>query len=87
MEAAKDKSAKVYKTKQQRSAEAARKNEIKRIENEIDALQAQVDALTEEIASEEVYSDYELMNKKCIEIENLKNKIEESFDRLVELDS
>lgn len=85
-EAAKDKSAKVYKTKQQRSAEAARKNEMKRIENEIDGLQAQIDALTEEIASEEVYSDYELMNRKCAEIEALKNKIDENFDRLVELD-
>lgn len=85
-EAAKDKSAKVYKTKQQRSAEAARKNEMKRIENEIDGLQARIDALTEEIASEEVYSDYELMNRKCAEIEALKNKIDENFDRLVELD-
>lgn len=85
-EAAKDKSAKVYKTKQQRSAEAARKNEMKRLENEIEELQSQIDALTEEIASEEVYSDYELMNRKCAEIETLKNKIDENFDRLVELD-
>lgn len=85
-EASRDKSAKVYKTKQQRSAEAARKNEMKRIENEIDGLQAQIDALTEEIASEEVYSDYELMNRKCAEIEALKNEIDENFDRLVELD-
>lgn len=85
-EAAKDKSTKVYKTKQQRSAEAARKNEMKRLENEIELLQSQIDALTEEIASEEVYSDYELMNRKCTEIETLKNKIDENFDRLVELD-
>lgn len=85
-EAAKDKSAKVYKTKQQRSAEAARKNEMKRIEKEIDQLQAQIDALTEEISQEEIYSDYELMNKKCAEIEQLKNKIDENFDLLVELD-
>lgn len=83
---AKDKSVKVYKTKQQRSAEAARKNEIKRLENEIDEFQAQIDALTEEISSEEVYSDYELMNKKCSEIEHLKNRIDENFDLLVELD-
>lgn len=85
-EAAKDKSAKIYKTKQQRSAEAARKNEMRRLENEIDAFQAQIDALAEEIALEEVYSNYELMNKKCAEIETLKNKIDENFDRLVELD-
>lgn len=85
-QAAKDKSAKVYKTKQQRSAEAARKNEIRRIENEIEAMQQQIDALTEEISHEDVYSDYELMNKKCAEIDELKNKIDEYFDILVELD-
>lgn len=86
-QAAKDKSAKVYKTKQQRSAEAARKNEIKRIENEIEAMQQQIDTLTEEISHEDVYSDYELMNKKCAEIDELKNKIDEYFDILVELDA
>ncbi|MCD7811330.1 MAG: ABC-F type ribosomal protection protein [Ruminococcus sp.] len=86
-EAAKSKSNKVYRTKQQRSAEAARKNEMKRLENEIDELQAQIDALTEEISSEAVYSDYELMNEKCTEIERLKNKIDEDFELLVELDS
>ena len=86
-QAAKDKSAKVYKTKQQRSAEAARKNEIRRIENEIEAMQQQIDTLTEEISHEDVYSDYELMNKKCAEIDELKNKIDEYFDILVELDA
>lgn len=86
-EAAKSNSNKVYRTKQQRSAEAARKNEMKRLENEIDELQAQIDALTEEISSEAVYSDYELMNEKCTEIERLKNKIDEDFELLVELDS
>lgn len=86
-EAAKSKSNKVYRTKHQRSAEAARKNEMKRLENEIDELQAQIDALTEEISSEAVYSDYELMNEKCTEIERLKNKIDEDFELLVELDS
>lgn len=86
-EAAKEKSAKTYRNKQQRSADAARKNEMKRLEKEIDELQAQIDALTEEISHEEVYSDYELMNRKCAEIEELKQKIEEDFDMLVELDS
>lgn len=86
-EAAKEKSAKTYRNKQQRSADAARKNEMKRLEKEIDDFQAQIDALTEEISHEEVYSNYELMNRKCAEIEELKQKIEEDFDMLVELDS
>ena len=82
-EAAKDKSAKAYRSKQQRSADAARRNEIKRLESEIDEFQAKIDALTEEIALEEVYTDYELMNSKCAEIERLKNMIDVNFDRLV----
>ena len=40
---------KTYRSKQQRSADAARKNEMRRLEKEIDDLQAQIDALTEEI--------------------------------------
>lgn len=83
---AKEKNSKTYRTKQQRSAEAARKNEMKMIENEIEELQSKVDSLTEEIASEDVYSDYNLMNQKCAEIDKLKSTIEELFERLVELD-
>ena len=85
-EAAKEKSVKGYRSKQQRSADAARKNEMKRLEKEIDDLQAQIDSLTEEIGREEVYSDYELMNRKCAEIEELKQRIDADFELLIELD-
>ena len=85
-EVAKEKSAKNYRSKQQRSADAARKNEMRRLEKEIDDLQAQIDSLTEEIGREEVYSDYELMNSKCAEIEELKQRIDEDFELLIELD-
>ncbi len=85
-EAAKEKSAKTYRSKQQRSADAARKNEMRRLEKEIDELQARIDALNEEISHEEVYSDYELMNSKCTEIEQLKQQIDDDFEKLIELD-
>ncbi|MDE6665150.1 MAG: ATP-binding cassette domain-containing protein [Ruminococcus sp.] len=85
-ELAKEKAVKTYRSKQQRSADAARKNEMKRLEKEIDDLQAEIDALIEEISKEEVYSNYELMNFKCSEIEQLKQKIDENFDKLVELE-
>lgn len=85
-EAAKDKQAKTYRSKQQRSADAARKNEMRRLEKEIDEFQKQIDALTEEIGREEVYSDYELMSAKCAEIDELKRKIDENFEKLIELD-
>ena len=85
-EAAKEKQAKTYRNKQQRSADAARKNEMRRLEKEIDEFQAKIDVLSEEITREEVYSDYELMNAKCREIDELKGKIDENFEKLIELD-
>lgn len=85
-EAAKEKSEKNYRSKQQRSADAARKNEMRRLEKEIDELQAKIDAFTEEIGREEAYSDYELMNAKCAEIDELKQRIDENFELLIELD-
>lgn len=86
-EAARDKQVKAYRSKQQRSADAARKNEMRRLEKEIDEFQAKIDELTAEIAKEEVYTDYELMNRKCAEIDSLKQRIDENFDKLIELDS
>ena len=83
--AAKEKSAKAYKSKEQRRAEAQIKNRIRELESSIDELQKQLDILQEEITKEEVYSDFNLMNEKCNEIERLKNKIDECFDEIVEL--
>lgn len=85
-EAAKEKNERTYRSKQQRSADAARKNEMRRLEKEIDELQARIDLLTEEIGKEEVYSDYELMSSKCAEIDSLKQQIDEDFEKLIELD-
>ena len=85
-EAAKEKQVKTYRSKQQRSADAARKNEMRRLEKEIDELQAKIDALSEEITKEKVYSDYELMNSKCAEIDALKQKMDENFELLIEME-
>lgn len=59
---------------------------MKRLEKEIDSFQAEINALTEEISKEEVYSNYELMNEKCTRIEELKQQIEENFDKMIELE-
>ncbi|MDE6784858.1 MAG: ABC-F family ATP-binding cassette domain-containing protein [Ruminococcus sp.] len=82
----KEKQTKAYRSKQQRSADAARKNEMRRLEKEIDELQIRIDALNEEISHEDVYTDYELMNQKCAEIDQLKQKIDEDFEKLIQLD-
>ncbi|MBO4877363.1 MAG: ABC-F family ATP-binding cassette domain-containing protein [Ruminococcus sp.] len=84
--AAKEKSEKVYRSKQQRSADAARRNELRRLEKEIDDMQAQIDAIAEEITHEEVFSDYELMNAKCAEMDALKQKIDENLELMIELE-
>lgn len=85
-EIAKEKAVRTYRNKQQRSADTARKNEMKRLEKEIDDFQAEIDFLTEEISHEEIYSNYEIMNEKCTKIEELKQRIEENFDKLIELE-
>ncbi len=85
-ETAKEKQTRAYRSRQQRSADAARKNEMRRLEKEIDELQARIDALTEEIGREEVYTDYETMSARCSEIDELKRKIDENFEKLIELD-
>ena len=60
--------------------------EMRRLEKESDEMQAKIDALSEEITKEEVFSDYELMNSKCAEIDALKQKMDENFELLIEME-
>ncbi|MGN1481999.1 MAG: ABC transporter, partial [Porcipelethomonas sp.] len=82
---AREKSVKAYKSKEQRSLEAKKRNRIRELEELIDVKQSLMDKLQEEITHEEVYSDFELMNKKCLEIEQIKNEIDNMFDEIIEL--
>ncbi len=74
-----------FKSKEQRSAEAKRRNRIKELEKEIDAKQEMLNALQIEITQEEIYSDFVLMNSKCTEINTLKEQIDHMFDEIIEL--
>jgi ATP-binding cassette subfamily F protein 3 len=74
-----------YKSKKQRSEEAKIRARIKQLEENIDNCQNEMDSLQEELTKEEVYSDFQLMNEKCLRIEELKNQIEQDFEELVEL--
>ncbi len=85
-EAAKEKSARSYRSKQQRSADAARKNEMRRIEKEMDVLQSRIDELTLEISREEVYTDHVLMAEKCTEIDRLKQQMDNDLELLIEME-
>lgn len=74
-----------FKSKEQRSAEAKRRNRIKELEKKIDAKQEMLNDLQIEITQEEVYSDFVLMNSKCTEINTLKEQIDHMFDEIIEL--
>lgn len=82
---AQEKNARAYKSKEQRALEAKKRNRVKELENLIEQKQEILDKLQEEISNEEVYSDFELMNEKCLKIEQLKNEIDSMFDEIIEL--
>jgi ATP-binding cassette subfamily F protein 3 len=80
-----DKKVQAYRSKEQRSLEAKKRNRIKQLETEIEELQNRADLLSEEITREEIYTNFEVMNEKCTEIDRLKNLINEKFDEWAEL--
>ena len=82
---AEEKKTKVYRTKEQRSADAARKQRIKAIEKEIAELEEQQATLEKEITLPEVTRDYQLLNEKCMLIEEVKTKISDLSDEWIEL--
>ncbi len=67
-----EKSVKAYRSKEQRSADAKKRNRIRELEKEIEKLEAEMQALQEEMASPDVCQDYQLMQEKCAEFEQKK---------------
>lgn len=81
-----EKKANSYRSKQQRSLDAQRRNTIKQLEKEIDELQQNINNLQTEITDPNVCADFKLLNEKCQEIENLKSQMEQKFEKLIELE-
>ncbi len=67
-----EKSVKAYRSKEQRSADAKKRNRIRELEKEIEKLESEMQALQEEMASPDVCQDYQLMQEKCAEFEQKK---------------
>lgn len=67
-----EKSVKAYRSKEQRSADAKKRNRIRELEKEIEKLEVEMQALQEEMASPEVCQNYQLMQEKCAEFEQKK---------------
>ncbi len=69
-----------YRSKEQRRAEVERKNKIKELETEISYLEELCASLEEELASEEVYTSFELTTEKSFQLEEANNKLEAAFE-------
>ena len=67
-----EKAQKVYRTKEQRSADAARKLKIKEIEKQMADIEEEISLLESEISDPEVAKDYVLLDEKCKTLEEKK---------------
>jgi len=74
---AQEKAQKVYRTKEQRSADAAKKLKIKETEQLIIDAEDEISRLEAEIADPEVAKDYVLLDEKCKALENKKEVLSE----------
>ena len=74
-----------YKTKEQRRADANRKNRIRELEALISENEEKVSQIENDITLPEVFSNYEIMQKKCSELEKTKNLLDEYYNEWAEL--
>ncbi len=75
-----------YRSKEQRSQEAKRRAEIKRLEQEMDALQAEQDALQESLTDETVTGNYEQMQQVCNRLEEIRLQQDTLLEQLILLE-
>lgn len=74
-----------YRSKEQRRADAQRKQRIRELENEISYLEQTCAELEKELSAEEVYSNFELTREKSLQLEEANKKLEICFDEWEEL--
>ncbi len=69
-----------FRSKEQRKADALRKNRVKELERLIEETEKQLSVLQQELTLPEVVSDYNLMNEKCSQVEVLQKNLDEYFE-------
>ena len=74
-----------YRSKKDRAEEVRISNLIKKTEKEIEELEEQITTLTKEISDESISSDYELLSKKCEELDKTKELLNEKYNFWEEL--
>lgn len=75
-----------YRSKEQRSLEAKRRAEQKRIEQEMDALQTEQNTLQDSLSDPAVSGDYEKMQQVCMRLEEIRQQQDDLLEALILLE-
>lgn len=81
----KENKARQYRSKEQRAADAQKRNRIRELEKEIEDTEVLIFELENAISDPEKASDYSKMSEKCKELEEAKTALDQKMDEWAEL--
>lgn len=81
----KENKARQYRSKEQRAADAQKRNRIREFEKEIEDTEVLIFELENAISDPEIASDYSKMSEKCKELEEAKTALDQKMDEWAEL--
>lgn len=81
----KENKARQYRSKEQRAADAQKRNRIRELEKEIEDTEVLIFELENAISDPEIASDYSKMSEKCKELEEAKTALDQKMDEWAEL--
>ena len=81
----KENKARQYRSKEQRAADAQKRNRIRELEKEIEDTEVLIFELENDISDPEIASDYSKMSEKCKELEETKTALDQKMDEWAEL--
>lgn len=81
----KENKARQYRSKEQRAADAQKRNRIRELEKEIEETEVLIFELENAISDPEIASDYSKMSEKCKELEDAKTALDQKMDEWAEL--
>lgn len=81
----KENKARQYRSKEQRAADAQKRNRIRELEKEIEDTEVLIFELENAISDPEIASDYSKISEKCKELEEAKTALDQKMDEWAEL--
>ncbi len=75
---------KLYRTREQRSADTKKKQQLKDAEARVEALEAEISALEEAISTPEIAADYQKLGEACARLETAKVELDEAMAEWME---